>query len=58
MITIDGQEHVGIYNSIKRLEYIYGDKAHIDLSNMADNYGAVVEITIPEREKNDKHIAG
>lgn len=50
-VVIDGKDHVGIYNSIRRLQYVYGDKAHIELSNMAENYGAVVEITIPEKRE-------
>ncbi len=46
-IVYDGREHIGIRNTIKRLKILYGDQASIRLCNMAENYGAVVEIVIP-----------
>jgi hypothetical protein len=30
----------------------YGEKADIKLSNMRENYGAVVEITLPMQKEN------
>lgn len=51
-IFYQGRNHVGIQNSIKRLEMMYGERAKIRLSNMEEGYGAVVEIWIPaEREE-------
>ncbi len=46
-VIYDGREHIGIRNAIQRLRVIYQDEAEIKLSNMADNYGAVVEIYLP-----------
>lgn len=48
-IIYDGREHLGIRNTIKRMDFIYGDKAGIKLLNMGENGGAVVEIHIPIR---------
>lgn len=52
VIMVNGESHVGIYTSIKRLEYFYGNMASISLSNMAEGYGAIVEIRIPERQES------
>ncbi|MCD7715891.1 MAG: histidine kinase [Lachnospiraceae bacterium] len=46
-IIFDGRKHIGIANTIRRLEIVYGGKAGVRLSNMAEHYGAVVEISIP-----------
>ena len=46
-IVYDGREHIGIRNTMKRLNILYGDQASIHLCNMAENYGAVVEIVMP-----------
>ncbi len=42
--------HIGISNSVQRLQLLYGERAGIRLSNMADGYGAVVEVMIPYEE--------
>lgn len=46
-IVYDGREHIGIQNAIKRMKITYGDNIEVKLSNMAENYGAVVEIHLP-----------
>ena len=46
-IIYNGREHIGIRNTIKRLKILYGEQASIKLCNMAENYGAVVEIMLP-----------
>lgn len=46
-IIYDGREHLGIKNSLKRLEILYGKKASIQMFNMNTSCGAVVEIKIP-----------
>lgn len=46
-IVYGGREHIGISNSVKRLRLLYGRRAKVTLSNMADGYGAVAELTIP-----------
>ncbi len=46
-IIYDGCEHIGIKNTIQRIKMKYGDKATVTFSNMRENYGAVVEITLP-----------
>lgn len=46
-IIYNGCEHIGIRNTIKRIKMKYGDKATITFGNMRENYGAVVEITLP-----------
>lgn len=46
-IIYDGCEHIGLKNTIQRIKMKYGDKAMVTLSNMRDNYGAIVEITLP-----------
>lgn len=46
-IVYDGCEHLGIKNTMKRVKMRYGEKASVTLSNMKENYGAVVEIILP-----------
>lgn len=46
-IVYNGRKHVGIQNTLKRLQIIYGDKAEVSFFNMADHCGAVVELHIP-----------
>lgn len=53
-IIYDGCEHIGIRNTIKRIQMSYGEKADIKFSNMKQG-GAVVEITLP-MEKKDFNI--
>ena len=56
-IIYDGCEHIGIKNTIQRIKLKYGDQAIVTLSNMRENYGAVVEITLPfEQGANKKEI--
>lgn len=51
-IVYNGRKHVGIQNTLKRLQIIYGDKSEISFFNMADHCGAVVELRIPaQRDK-------
>lgn len=52
-ICYDGRKHVGIQNTKERLRILYGDKASVKLSNMAEGYGAVVELTIPLTKKKE-----
>ena len=42
----DGRRHIGLSNLRERLKLIYGNDATFQLSNMADNYGAIVEVRI------------
>ena len=51
-IVYDGCEHIGIRNTLQRIRMAYGEKADIKLSNMRENYGAVVEITLPMEKEN------
>ena len=46
-IVYDGCEHIGIRNTLKRIQMTYGEKADIKINNMGKDYGAVVEITLP-----------
>lgn len=46
-VIYDGREHIGIRNSMQRLKIIYQGDAHLEISNMSENYGAVIEIFIP-----------
>lgn len=46
-IVYDGCEHIGLHNTVKRLRMTYGEKAQIKFSNMKQDYGAVIEVTIP-----------
>lgn len=53
-IIYGGREHVGIKNAMRRLKVIYHEDANIRISNMADNYGTVVEISLPIRGETDE----
>lgn len=46
-IFYNGRNHVGLKNIIRRLDLLYDKRASIEFSNMADGYGAVVEVRIP-----------
>ena len=46
-IIYDGCEHIGIYNTLQRIQMAYGEKAEVKFGNMKKNYGAVVEIMLP-----------
>lgn len=46
-IVYNGRKHVGIQNTLKRLQIIYGEKAQISFFNMTEHCGAVVELRIP-----------
>lgn len=46
-IVYNGRRHVGIQNTLKRLQIIYGEKAEARFFNMAEHCGAVVELRIP-----------
>lgn len=51
-IVYNGRKHVGIQNTLKRLQIIYGDKSEVSFFNMSDHCGAVVELRIPaQRDK-------
>ena len=50
-IEYNGRKHVGIQNTLKRLEIMYGDKAEINFFNMTEHCGAVVEIRIPAKRE-------
>lgn len=55
-IEYDGCEHIGIYNTLQRIQMFYGEKAEVKFSNMRKNYGAVVEIILPmERGSKDNY---
>lgn len=49
-IYYNDRKHIGIQNSLKRLKIMYGEKAKINFTNMDEEYGAVVEITIPVKK--------
>lgn len=51
-IFYNGRKHVGLQNIRRRLELLYGKKANAAFSNMAENYGAVVEIHVPVMKEN------
>lgn len=50
-IVYSGRKHVGLQNIKRRLELLYGGKAEMVIQNMDENYGAVVEVRIPQLEK-------
>lgn len=50
-IVYNGRKHVGIQNTLKRLQIIYGDKAEISFFNMNEHCGAVVEMRIPAKKR-------
>lgn len=47
-IVYNGRKHVGLQNVRRRLELMYGGRAGITFSNMDENYGAVVEVHMPQ----------
>ena len=46
-IVYNGRKHVGIQNTLKRLQIIYGEKAQVSFFNMTEHCGAVVELRVP-----------
>lgn len=46
-ILYHNRKHIGLQNLQRRLSLIYGKQAGITFSNMAQGYGAVIEIRIP-----------
>lgn len=46
-IIYNGRKHVGIQNTLKRLQIIYGERAQASFFNMTEHCGAVVELRIP-----------
>ena len=50
-IVYNGRKHVGIQNTLKRLQIIYGEKAEISFFNMTEHCGAVVELRIPAQRE-------
>lgn len=48
----DGREHIGIYNSVQRLNMIYHGEARIEIINLPER-GAEVRILIPYRSDED-----
>lgn len=46
-IVYDGRKHIGLQNIRQRLALTYGRKATIKLSNMGEDFGAIIEIHIP-----------
>lgn len=53
-IVFNGRKHIGIQNTIKRLDILYGNQASVHLSNMAEHYGAVAEIVMPAVTPDEK----
>lgn len=47
-IVYGGRKHVGLQNIKKRLKLLYGERAKMVIQNMDENYGAVVELRIPQ----------
>ncbi len=50
-IVYNGRKHVGIQNTLKRLQIIYGEKAQVSFFNMTEHCGAVVELRIPVQQQ-------
>lgn len=50
-IVYNGRKHVGLQNIKRRLTLLYGDRASMTIQNMDENYGAIVEIRIPQDEQ-------
>lgn len=50
-IIYNGRKHVGLQNVRRRLQLLYGDRASMNIQNMDENYGAIVEIRIPQPEE-------
>lgn len=49
-IIYNGRKHVGLQNVRRRLQLLYGERASMTIQNMDENYGAVVELRIPQDE--------
>ncbi|MDM8248054.1 histidine kinase [Lacrimispora saccharolytica] len=47
-IIYNGRKHVGLQNIRRRLQLLYGGRASMTIQNMDENYGAIVEIRIPQ----------
>lgn len=47
-IIYNGRKHVGLQNIRRRLQLLYGGRATMTIENMDENYGAIVEIRIPQ----------
>lgn len=47
-IEYEGRRHVGMQNIKRRLQLLYGGRASMTAQNMDENYGAVVEVRIPQ----------
>ena len=50
-IVYNGRKHVGLQNIKRRLKLLYGGRASMTIQNMDENYGAIVEIRIPQDEE-------
>ena len=50
-IYYNNRRHVGLQNIKKRLNLIYGEQAEFHLSNMDENFGAISEVWITQRDK-------
>ena len=50
-IVYNGRKHVGLQNIKRRLKLLYGGRASMIIQNMDENYGAIVEIRIPQDEE-------
>lgn len=52
-----GGRHIGIANTVRRLEYLYGKKARIVFSNR-ENAGACVSLYLPEASASEPQAIG
>lgn len=50
-IVYNGRKHVGLQNIRRRLMLLYGQRASLTIQNMDENYGAVVEVRIPQQRE-------
>lgn len=48
-IEYSGRKHIGIQNTLKRLQIMYGNRAEVSFFNMAKHCGAVVELRLPRK---------
>lgn len=55
-IFYNGRKHVGLQNIRRRLQLLYGENANAAFSNMAEHYGAVVEIHIPVFKEDGREL--
>lgn len=51
-IIYNGRKHVGLQNIRRRLLLLYGGRATMTIQNMDENYGAIVELRIPQDGEN------